>query len=163
MKITPLVASIVATYVRSHPVDSRDIPEVIKAIHGALRRVEASDAAEAPARASAPAASLRVHRPPPARVVPAVPIDQSVTPDFIVCLENGKRFKTLKRHLREAFAMSPDEYRAKWRLPHDYPMVAPNYARRRSQISKAVGLGRKKSKSTAKQPKAQGWTVWRGP
>ena len=74
---------------------------------------------------------------------PAVPIRKSVTPDFIVCLEDGKKLKMLKRHLRTAYNMTPDEYRAKWGLPPDYPMVAPNYAKQRSDFAKKIGLGRK--------------------
>lgn len=73
---------------------------------------------------------------------PAVPVRRSVTPDTIICLEDGKRLKMLKRHLRTAFNLSPEEYRAKWGLPHDYPMVAPNYAKQRSDFAKKIGLGR---------------------
>jgi predicted transcriptional regulator len=72
---------------------------------------------------------------------PAVAIKKSVTPDFIICLEDGKKFKSLKRHLRTRYSMTPDEYRAKWGLPHDYPMVAPNYAKERSNLAKRMGLG----------------------
>ena len=72
---------------------------------------------------------------------PAVAVKKSVTPDYIICLEDGKKFKSLKRHLRTRYAMTPDEYRAKWQLPHDYPMVAPNYAKERSNLAKRMGLG----------------------
>jgi predicted transcriptional regulator len=75
---------------------------------------------------------------------PAVSIKQSVTPDYIICLEDGKQFKSLKRHLRNSFDLTPDEYREKWGLPYDYPMVAPNYAARRSAMAKKFGLGRKR-------------------
>ncbi|MDQ0543738.1 putative transcriptional regulator [Methylobacterium brachiatum] len=73
---------------------------------------------------------------------PAVPVEASVTPDHIVCLEDGRKFKSLKRHLRAMYNMSPEQYRAKWNLPADYPMVAPNYAKTRSELAKAIGLGR---------------------
>lgn len=159
MNITPLVASIVATYVGSHRLNSLAIPDLIKAVHGALIRLEPA-APTAPVAAPSPVAQTRSNQPGPTRPSPAFPIDRSVTPEFLVCLEDGKRFKTLKRHLREAFGMSPDEYRAKLRLPPDYPMTAPSYAARRSEISKAVGLGRKTGKPK-KRPSAQGWTVWR--
>jgi predicted transcriptional regulator len=81
---------------------------------------------------------------------PAVSVPRSVTPDYIVCLEDGKKLKMLKRHLRAAYDMSPEEYRAKWGLPADYPMVAPNYAAQRSAFAKKIGLGRKKGQ---KQPR----------
>ena len=74
---------------------------------------------------------------------PAVPIKKSVTPDYVICLEDGKKLKMLKRHLRTAYDMSPDEYRQRWELPGDYPMVAPNYAKQRSELAKKIGLGRK--------------------
>lgn len=79
----------------------------------------------------------------PEKPVPAVPVEESVTPEFIICLENGRNLKMLKRHLRTAYNMTPDEYRAKWGLAADYPMVAPNYAAERSEYAKSVGLGRK--------------------
>ena len=77
----------------------------------------------------------------PDRLRPAVPVKKSVTPEYIVCLEDGKKLKMLKRHLKTAYDMTPDEYRARWGLPADYPMVAPNYAQRRSQLAKKIGLG----------------------
>jgi len=76
---------------------------------------------------------------------PAIPVRRSVTPDYLVCLEDGRKLKMLKRHLRTSFGMTPDEYRTKWKLPIDYPMVAPNYAKRRSEFAKQIGLGRKPS------------------
>jgi len=81
----------------------------------------------------------------PERCKPAIPVRRSVTPDYLVCLEDGRKLKMLKRHLRTSFGMTPDEYRAKWKLPTDYPMVAPNYAKRRSDFAKQIGLGRKPS------------------
>ena len=77
------------------------------------------------------------------RATPAVPIAKSVTPDYLICLEDGRRLKMLKRHLRSVYNMTPEDYRAKWGLPHDYPMVAASYARRRSELAKTIGLGRK--------------------
>ncbi len=155
MNITPLVASIVTTYVGSHPVDPGTVPELIVAVHEALSRLLPAAAASPAIPASATPASSNL--PGQARPVPAVAVDRSVTPDYLVCLEDGKQFKTLKRHLREAFGLSPDEYRRKWGLPADYPMTAPNYAKRRSQISKAAGLG-----GRARKPMQGGWPVWRG-
>ncbi|MBP8232112.1 MAG: MucR family transcriptional regulator [Rhizorhabdus sp.] len=160
MNITPLVASIVATYVGSHRFNPMDIPQLIEAVHGALIRLEPA-APTAPVAAASRAAQPRSNQLGATRTAPAVPIERSVTPEFLICLEDGKRFKTLKRHLREAFGMSPEEYRAKWRLPPDYPMVAPTYAKQRSEISKAVGLG-SMTRKVRKQPAGQGWTVWRG-
>jgi len=86
---------------------------------------------------------------------PAVPIRKSVTPDYIVCLEDGKKLKMLKRHLRSTYNMTPDEYRAKWGLPPDYPMVAPNYAEQRSAFAKKIGLGRKTGQKTTRRPRRQ--------
>jgi predicted transcriptional regulator len=84
----------------------------------------------------------QVVQPQPEPVKPAVPIRKSVTPEFLICLEDGKKLKMLKRHLRSTYNMTPDEYRAKWGLAQDYPMVAPNYAARRSEFAKKIGLGR---------------------
>ena len=80
-------------------------------------------------------------------MTPAVPVKKSVTKDYIICLEDGKRFKSLKRHLRSSFNLSPEEYRKKWGLPYDYPMVAPNYAQTRSQLAKSMGLGNLRQKA----------------
>lgn len=82
---------------------------------------------------------------------PAVPIKKSVTPDYIISLENGQKFKSLKRHLMNSYGMTPDEYRAKWGLPRDYPMVAPNYAKSRSELAKTMGLGRKAAAGVEEQ------------
>ena len=84
-----------------------------------------------------------------AELVPAVPVRKSVTPDTIICLEDGKKFKSLKRHLRTTYNLTPEEYRAKWNLPHDYPMVAPNYAKARSELAKTMGLGQQRRKGAA--------------
>jgi predicted transcriptional regulator len=86
---------------------------------------------------------------PKAELIPAVPVKKSVTPDAIICLEDGKSFKSLKRHLRTAYDMTPEQYRAKWNLPADYPMVAPNYAKARSELAKTIGLGQQRKKGKA--------------
>ena len=119
-----LTAQIVAAYVSKNTVASGDVPALIADVHQALVRVTGN--VEVPERDE---------------MKPAVPVKKSVTPDYIVCLEDGKKFKSLKRHLRTHYKMSPEEYRAKWQLPHDYPMVAPNYAAARSQLAKKMGLG----------------------
>jgi predicted transcriptional regulator len=120
-------AQIVSAYVGNNPVQAADLPGLITSIHEALHGL---------ATPAEPAAAE------PGVLVPAVPVRKSITPDHIVCLENGLKFKSLKRHLR-GLGMTPDEYRAKWRLPADYPMVAPNYSATRSNLAKANGLGRK--------------------
>lgn len=120
-----LAADIVSAYVSNNSVASSDLPALIGEVHGALMRV-AGGAVEAPVEAPKP----------------AVPIKKSVTPDFIICLEDGKKFKSLKRHLRTQYNMTPEQYREKWGLPADYPMVAPNYAAQRSAFAKKIGLGR---------------------
>ncbi|EGP07746.1 MucR family transcriptional regulator [Afipia clevelandensis] len=122
-----LTASIVSAYVSNNPTTASEIPALISQIHAALVRVS-SGAAEAP--------------PEPAK--PAVSVKKSMTSDYLVCLEDGKRFKSLKRHLRTQYNMSPEQYREKWGLPADYPMVAPNYAVARSQLAKKMGLGQQR-------------------
>lgn len=117
-------AEIVSAYVAGNQVQAQDIPALIRMVHSALMEISTS---AAPAREPAQE--------------PAVSIKKSVTPDYIVCLEDGKKFKSLKRHLRTRYGMTPEEYRAKWGLPHDYPMVAPNYAKERSNLAKRMGLG----------------------
>ncbi|GGG39689.1 MucR family transcriptional regulator [Chelatococcus composti] len=124
-----LAADIVSAYVSNNSVASSDLPALIGEVHGALMRV-AGGAVEAPVEAPKP----------------AVPIKKSVTPDFIICLEDGKKFKSLKRHLRTQYNMTPEQYREKWGLPADYPMVAPNYAKARSQLAKEMGLGQQRRK-----------------
>ncbi len=119
-----LAAEIAAAYVSANPVQAQDLPGLIRTVHNAL--LEVSGAAAAPADSAQE---------------PAVSIKKSVTADYIICLEDGKKFKSLKRHLRTRYAMTPDEYRAKWGLGHDYPMVAPNYAKERSNLAKRMGLG----------------------
>ncbi|HZH53231.1 MAG TPA: MucR family transcriptional regulator [Microvirga sp.] len=124
-----LAADIVSAYVSNNSVPSGDLPALINDIHSALLRV-GGGTVEAPAEAPKP----------------AVPVKKSVTPDYIVCLEDGKKFKSLKRHLRTQYNMTPEQYREKWGLPVDYPMVAPNYAKARSELAKEMGLGQQRRK-----------------
>jgi predicted transcriptional regulator len=123
-EIIEMTADIVSAFVSNNSVPASEIPGLIQSIHRALSGVSTS---EAPAEA--------------APREPAVPVKKSVNPDFIVCLEDGRKFKSLKRHLRTKYNMSPEEYRSKWGLPKDYPMVAPNYAKARSDLAKQMGLG----------------------
>lgn len=127
--LVTLTADIVSAYVSNNTVTSGDLPNLIGDIHQALLR--AAGGAETVVRDD---------------LKPAVPWKKSVMPDYIVCLEDGKKFKSLKRHLRTHYKLSPDEYRTKWGLPHDYPMVAPNYASARSQLAKKMGLGTRREK-----------------
>ncbi len=117
-----LVSKIVSAYVSNNSLPSSELPDLITTIHEALQNPDQ-------AAASTPE--------------PAVPIKRSIRPDYVVCLEDGMKLKMLKRHLRTAFNMTPDEYRRKWGLSSDYPMVAPKYAARRSELAKKIGLGRK--------------------
>jgi predicted transcriptional regulator len=124
-----LTTEIVSAYVSNNSLPTAELPALIEAIYGSLNKI-ATGVQEAPAETLAP----------------AVPIKKSITPDFIICLEDGKKFKSLKRHLRTKYDMTPDQYRAKWGLPSDYPMVAPNYASARSELAKAMGLGAQRRK-----------------
>lgn len=122
-----LAADIVSAYVSNNSVPVNDLPSLISDVHAALMRVtsgETTVAAEAPK--------------------PAVPPKKSITREYLVCLEDGRKFKSLKRHLRTQYNMSPDEYREKWGLPPDYPMVAPDYAKARSNLAKQMGLGQQR-------------------
>jgi predicted transcriptional regulator len=119
-----LTAEVVASYVRNNPLPTADLPNVITAIHNSLSALDGGDNAQ-----SEP-------------LKPAVPIRKSVMPDYIVCLDDGKKLKMLKRHLRTTYNITPEEYRARWGLGPDYPMVAPNYAKQRSEFAKQIGLGR---------------------
>jgi predicted transcriptional regulator len=121
-----LTADVVSAYVSNNPVPVGELSKLIADIYTALGQVNGT----------APAAEAELQK-------PAVPIKRSVTPDYIISLEDGRKFKSLKRHLSAHYDMTPDEYRAKWNLPSDYPMVAPNYAAVRSEMAKAIGLGRK--------------------
>ncbi|MFQ5971194.1 MAG: MucR family transcriptional regulator [Alphaproteobacteria bacterium] len=121
-----MTAEVVSAYLGNNMVPAGQIPEVIKSVHSSLTLLEGSQGD----------ARQQVQK-------PAVSIKKSVTPDYIVCLEDGKKLKMLKRHLRTTYNMTPDEYRAKWGLETDYPMVAPNYAKQRSAFAKKIGLGRR--------------------
>jgi predicted transcriptional regulator len=123
-----LTANIVSAYVSNNAVSIAEIPALISQVYSALMRVSNG------ATVAAPAEPLK----------PAVPIERSITPACLVCLEDGKKFKSLKRHLGTQYQMTPDQYRAKWNLPANYPMVAPNYAAARSQLAKQMGLGQQR-------------------
>lgn len=128
--LAKMTADMVSAYLSNHNVATQDVPELIRAVHQAIASISNGEATATNGVSTAK---------------PAVPVKKSVTDAYIVCLEDGLKFKSLKRHLRSAYGMSPEEYRAKWSLPHDYPMVAPNYAEHRSQLAKKIGLGRQKS------------------
>ena len=119
-----MTTEIVSAYVGHNSVNSTDLSGLIQSVHRALAHV---------------GQPVTVEDNTPKE--PAVPVKKSITPDFLICLEDGRKFKSLKRHLRTKFNMSPEDYRAKWGLPKDYPMVAPNYARARSDLAKQMGLG----------------------
>ncbi len=129
-----LAAEIVSAYVSNNSVPAGDLPSLINEVYGALTRVGAGVAA-----AAAPVEALK----------PAVPVKKSVAPDFIICLEDGKKLKSLKRHLRTQYGLSPEDYREKWGLSADYPMVAPNYAKARSNLAKQMGLGQQRRRRGA--------------
>ena len=118
-----LTTEIVAAHVSNNTVPLADLPQLIDQVYKALANTGVEPV-------------MTVEKP-----QPAVPVKKSVTPEYIICLEDGKRLKMLKRHLKTAYNMSPDEYRERWQLPSDYPMVAPNYARQRSNLAKVIGLG----------------------
>lgn len=125
-ELLEMTVEIVSSYVANNSLQAAALPDLIKSVHatilGLSREVEPS-----PVEASAP----------------AIPISKSVTPEYIICLEDGRKLKMLKRYLRTRYDMTPEEYRAKWNLPADYPMVAPNYAKLRSRHAKQIGLGKK--------------------
>lgn len=127
-----LAADIVSAYVANNSVSAVELPTLINEVHSALRRVSAG-------------ANESAVEPPK----PAVAIKKSITPDYIICLEDGKKFKSLKRHLRTQYDMTPEQYREKWGLAPDYPMVAPNYALARSQLAKEMGLGQQRKRDTS--------------
>ena len=123
-----LTAKIVASHVGNNSIGADQVPEIVRTVSTALKQIEQGD-----------------NGPDKAVGKPAVPIRRSVTPDYIICLEDGRKLKMLKRHLRTTFGLTPDEYRTRWGLPADYPIVAPNYAKRRSEFAKKIGLGQKRS------------------
>ena len=122
-----LAADIVSAYVSNNSVPLAELPNLIRDVHSALMRVTEQ--------------AIPVEAEP---LKPAVAVKKSITPDYIICLEDGKQFKSLKRHLRSQYNLSPDAYREKWGLPADYPMVAPNYAKARSNLAKQMGLGQQR-------------------
>jgi predicted transcriptional regulator len=121
-----LVADMVSAYVSNNSVPVTELPALIHSVHAALSNT-AKGATESPKE----------------ELTPAVAVKKSITPDYLICLEDGKKFKSLKRHLRTQYNFTPEQYRSRWNLPVDYPMVAPNYAQARSQLAKSMGLGRK--------------------
>jgi len=129
-----MTADVVAAYVSNNTLPTTQLAEVINAVYGSLKSLEGQ--------------SAEPQAEPPK---PAVPIRKSVTADFLVCLEDGKKLKMLKRHLRSTYNMTPDEYRVRWGLPADYPMVAPNYAEQRSEFAKKIGLGRGAGRQSARK------------
>lgn len=128
-----MTADVVAAYVGNNTLPTAQLGEVINAVYSSLKSLEGS-----------------VVQVQPEPLKPAVPVRKSVTPEFIICLEDGKKLKMLKRHLRSTYNMTPDEYRTKWGLAPDYPMVAPNYAERRSEFAKKIGLGRGTGRQAAR-------------
>jgi predicted transcriptional regulator len=122
-----LTADIVSAYVSNNPVPAGDMPGLINQVHNALLRISGGQSEAQPEA-----------------LKPAISVKKSITPDYIVCLEDGKKFKSLKRHLRTQYGITPEQYREKWGLPADYPMVAPNYAAARSQLAKQMGLGQQR-------------------
>jgi predicted transcriptional regulator len=123
------VSEIVSAYVSNNSLPANQISELITTVHQTLMHIDEK---------------------PPEKLKPAVPTNKSIKPDYIVCLEDGKRLKMLKRHLRTSYALSPEEYRQKWGLPNDYPMVAPKYAAQRSELAKKIGLGKSRRKGRKK-------------
>lgn len=120
-----LTTEVVSSHVANNKVSPSDLPKLIREVYSALSSVERQSGEQG-------------------KPEPAVPIKKSVQPDHIICLEDGMKLKMLKRHLKTAYNMTPDEYRARWDLPSDYPMVAPNYAKQRSRLAKKIGLGKRR-------------------
>ena len=132
-ELVELTSDIVSAYVANNKVSSNELPDVIASVHSALRALDEKKSVE------------------PEKLVPLMPIKKTLTPDFLISLEDGRRYKSLKRHL-SGRGLSPAEYRDKWGLPKDYPMVAPNYAKQRSDLAKALGLGQQRRKKTEEAP-----------
>ncbi|MEM7506514.1 MAG: MucR family transcriptional regulator [Pseudomonadota bacterium] len=127
-ELLALTSDIVAAHASNNAVPSSDLPALIQTVFQTLEGLSGPE--------EEPVVELK----------PAVPIKRSISEDYIICLEDGKKLKMLKRHLKTAYDMTPEEYRAKWGLPHDYPMVAPSYAAKRQELAKKIGLGRKRKK-----------------
>jgi len=134
--LVDLTADIVSAYVGNNTVASSDLPGLIASVHSALMST-----------------IQNAQEPEAEELVPAVPVKKSISGDYIICLEDGKKFKSLKRHLRTHYDLTPEDYRAKWNLPTDYPMVAPNYAAARSELAKKMGLGQQRAQKTRKPSK----------
>jgi predicted transcriptional regulator len=130
-----MTAEIVSSFVSNNQVEAESLPELIRSVFDTVSGLSGT------------------MEPPPAAQEPAVPISKSVLPDYLVCLEDGRKLKMLKRYLRSKFDLTPEEYRAKWDLPPDYPMVAPNYAKLRSKHAKQIGLGKKATPPAKKKTK----------
>jgi len=126
-ELVELTADIVSAYVSNNSVQVADLSVLIGDVYEALNK-----------------AAVRASQPAKEELKPAISVKKSVMPDYIICLEDGKKFKSLKRHLRTHYSLTPEEYREKWGLPHDYPMVAPNYAAARSELAKKMGLGQRR-------------------
>ena len=137
LDLTLLTADIVSAYVAHNALTGDKLPDLIGSVYGALSR-----------------ASLQAVEPEKVELKPAVAIKKSVTPEYIICLEDGKQFKSLKRHLKTHYDLSPEDYREKWGLPRDYPMVAPSYAAARSDLAKNMGLGRRGAATAAAEAEA---------
>lgn len=131
-ELSIMTGEIISAYVANNSVTMDSMADLIAGVHGVLLRT-----------------TQRKSEPEPIELKPAVSIRASVKPDYIVCLENGKRFKSLKRHLKVVHGLTPEEYREKWGLKADYPMVAPNYAKERSELARNMGLGQKRTKNAA--------------
>jgi len=135
LNLTSWTADIVSAYVAHNVISGEKLPDFIGSVYAALSK-----------------ASVQGVEPEKVELAPAVPIKKSLTADYIICLEDGKKFKSLKRHLRTHYDISPEEYREKWGLPRDYPMVAPAYAAARSQLAKSMGLGRRSEAEAPAEP-----------
>lgn len=121
-----MTTGIVSSFVSNNTVPASDLPQLIRSVHDAISTLSEGESAR------------------DETLSPAVPVSQSITPDFLICLEDGRKLKMLRRYLRSRYSMTPEEYRERWNLPADYPMVAPNYAKLRSKHAKNIGLGKKK-------------------
>lgn len=130
LEVMAMVSDIVAAYVSNHSMEPSELPNFIQLVQRSLCNVNSKNSFVLASRSE-----------------PAVPINESIQPDYIVCLEDGKRMKMLKRHLKTSYNMTPDQYRERWGLPANYPMVAPNYAKRRQNIAKDIGLGLNRRKA----------------
>jgi predicted transcriptional regulator len=150
IELTSFTADVVAAYVANNVISADKLPDFIVSVYGALSK-----------------AATQSVEPAKPELTPAVPVKKSVTQDFIICLEDGKKFKSLKRHLKTHYDLSPEDYREKWGLPHDYPMVAPAYAAARSNLAKSMGLGQRNAaktngKAAVPAPAAKAATKGRG-